>query len=333
MSLSEERLTRQVVEAATRLVEELDAALRTTGNSSAPHESRCRVAAAMDACLERLSQTGTWGPPNQVPSSHLWRIAGRWLERGDLQRRARFKPRGYAGDFELLDDICARRVATERVGRTFDQYFQDQAAPQAVRNRTELVADAIVARCVATNRTVKVVSFGSGPAADLRQAVATLNPESRCRVQLLLLDLDERALGFARGQLLEYLDPSQVDCRRDNLFRLAKRPPALAPLAEADLISVPGIFDYFDDQTAAAAIGGLRRQLAGSGELLVFNFSTHNPSRAYMEWVGNWSLRYRSRDQLLELARTAGLNFREFRVDAESEGVNLYLHAGDRVNV
>jgi hypothetical protein len=62
------------------------------------------------------------------------------------------------------------------------------------------------------------------------------------------------------------------------------------------------------------------------GEVVVGNFSTHNPSRAYMELLGDWSLTHRTEKDLVELAREAGADRGAISVEWEPEGVNLFLH-------
>ena len=130
-----------------------------------------RVSQAMDHCLASLEALQLWGKSNQGPSQAFWEIAGPLLSLGSLQRQARAKPRGYAGDFELLHKICQHECCDHHLGRYFDLYFQDHAAPQAVRNRYELVGRQIVELVQQTDdRNVHVASVGAGPAKDLQHA-------------------------------------------------------------------------------------------------------------------------------------------------------------------
>ena len=61
------------------------------------------------------------------------------------------------------------------------------------------------------------------------------------------------------------------------------------------------------------------------GELVVGNFSNRNIHRSYMELAG-WHLIHRDENDLLELARQAGLDAAFARVDRELNGVNLFMH-------
>src|SRR4051794_23511242 len=136
---------RKVREAAETLVVDLERVKQQLPAGGDDDQFYSSVAAALDRCLDSLGRLEVWGPENRLPSSELWNIAGHLLSRGWLQNRARTKPRGYAGDYETLARIYEQRLCDDPLGRLFDRYFQEQAAPQAVRNRMEMIADWIVA--------------------------------------------------------------------------------------------------------------------------------------------------------------------------------------------
>jgi extracellular factor (EF) 3-hydroxypalmitic acid methyl ester biosynthesis protein len=313
---------------AEDFVAEIERAARLTGGWQDDAHSLELVTTAAGKCLVRLAATGCWGEANRVPSSELWRIAGPVLEVGALQLHARMKPRGYAGDFEMLEKICGEICCEHPLGRVFDRFFLSQHAPQAVRNRTRLVARSIVEQCRRRGAAgCRVVSVGSGPAIDVRWALDELAPDQRRHVHVTLLDLDPAALDHAESSLAKYLPPGQMQCVRENLFRLPKLRRAAAALEDADLLICTGLFDYLNDDDATAMLATFWRSLAPQGSLLIFNFAPDNPSRAYMEWIGNWYLIYRDRQQMQQLAEQAGLLPNQFTIDAEPLGVNLFVRA------
>lgn len=317
-----------VAEAAEDLVADLERARGLTRQWSDGQLTEALVDRALSKCLHALAQTGCWGEGNRLLSGELWRIAGALLELGSLQAHARGKPRGYAGDYQLLARIWADDHCEHPLGAAFDRYFQRQAAPQAVRFRTREIASALVAGCLDhEGSSYRVVSIGSGPAIDIQRAVAML-PEARRRMlQVVLMDLDPEALDFARRQLEPQLSAGALLCRRENLARLPTRPAAAESLAGVNFLVCSGLFDYLDNETAVAMLRLFWRQLADEGLMLVGNFAPHNPTRAYMEWIGNWYLLYRTAEQLVELATQAEISADRARVTAEPLGVDLFLVA------
>jgi hypothetical protein len=314
--------------AGRRLVADLERISAETSGFADRDLTAALVDAALDRSMLALARLNCWGRDNQLPSARLWNPAASWLEAGWLQHRARFKPRGYAGDYELLARLWNRTCEPQPLGAAFDRFFQRQAAVEAVRNRIEQSAAALADHCLAADRPAyRVVSIGSGPAIELVELARMLPAERRQRLEFVLLDLDEEALESARASLATYLRPEQIALHRENLFRLAtlKR---LGPLVErADAIVCLGLFDYLADEPAAGLLRMIWQALAAGGLALVGNFAPHCPTRAYMEWIGNWYLIYRTADQLRQLAASAGLPDEHFEIAAERLGVDLFIHA------
>jgi extracellular factor (EF) 3-hydroxypalmitic acid methyl ester biosynthesis protein len=329
-STSGERVSAVVKRAAASLCERL---IAVESQLEAPHDADAvyrQVEAALDDCLAELRTTGLWGVENRLPSSELWNAVGEILCRGWLQNQARIKPRGYAGDYEMLSRIYEGRLCDDPLGRLFDRYFQDQAAPQAVQNRMRMMADWIVDAVqghAKTNLPLKVAVIGSAFGSDIRDAVNRLSTTERQRLEVTLLDMDPAALGYAREQLEGLLPADRLRTVTTNVFRLYERPRLAEPLAATDLLMCPGLFDYLDDGQAANLLRVFWQQLAPGGCLSVFQFAPHNPTRAYMEWLGNWYLVYRVANQLRSLAIDAGIPPTACMLGAEPLGVDLLLSA------
>jgi SAM-dependent methyltransferase len=327
--LAASQLLEEVRRIAERLVDDLRRAETLTRGWSNPELTETLVDVALSECLARLAQTGCWGEANRLPSGELWRLAEPLLEVGTLQHQARFKPRGYAGDYVMLARICAYEVCNDPLGRAFDLFFQRQAAPRAVRARTRQTAAAMAKHVLEhPGEVYRAVSVGSGPALDLRRAIELLPLEQRRRLEVTLLDLDPEALEYAQQGLEPLLPSGALQCLRENLPRLAQRKDLSRTLGTPDFLVCSGLFDYLADDAAAALLRVFWRQLAPGGLFLVGNFAPHNPSRAYMEWIGNWYLSYyRTAAEVDELALRAGLPRGAFSVGSEPVGIDLFLAA------
>jgi hypothetical protein len=289
-----------------KLIEDLRFAEVTTNRWSNHERADFEMSRIMNACLDDLASTGCWGEANRVPSRTLWKVAGETLAVGWLQNHARQKPRGYAGDFEMLEKIVNRTLSTDPLGRAFDHFFQEQAAPEAVRSRTRLVADRIVGVVRAsTNDRLHICSVGSGPAIDVELACLELSPDERTRLEVSLLDLDPEALANAERRLGPLLTGDHLRMHRENLFRLPRLKQTKSLLNQADFIVCTGLFDYLTDVDAAAMLQCFWSHLVTDGEMMVFNFAPANPSQAYMEWIGNWYLIYRDEAMIADLIREA----------------------------
>ncbi len=317
---------------ATLLARAIQAVERRLHGDVDPEQSTVEVAAALDAAMGCLRDLKYWGPANRMASNQFWRIAEPWLRHGALQVHARTKPRGYAGDFELLANICDQVCCTHPLGTAMDRYFLDQAAPQAVRDRTELLAQRLMARFTHSHSDpFRVASVGSGPAREVLLATRGLPAEQRRRLHVTLLDLDPQALDYAVVCLAPLLGERSVTVVRANISRLPKTPKLAQEISEADYLYCSGFFDYLTQAAAVDMLNLFWHSLAPGGELTVFNFSPANASRAYMEWIGNWYLTYRDEDTVRQLGALSDIENSCFRVQGLSRGalIELSAHRGD----
>jgi extracellular factor (EF) 3-hydroxypalmitic acid methyl ester biosynthesis protein len=321
-----ERLLAIAREAGEQLLAGFERARSITRDWADARLTDALVDSVLSSCLHQLAETGCWGEANRLPSNELWRIAGPILEVGVLQKHARFKPHGYAGDYEMLHKIYTHYSSDHPLGTSFDRYFQRQAAPQAVRERVQQTARLLAAhKLQSTAANYSVVSIGSGPADDICQALAIL-PENRRRdLHVTLLDLDPEALDFSKGQAEQVLGAGGLTCVRENLYRLPQNRRASELLGSPDFLICSGLFDYLEDQAAVAMLRLFWERLAAGGLMLVGNFAPHNPTRAFMEWIGNWYLTYRTGDDLERLGNQAGIP--RVCVSSEPLGVDLFLTA------
>ena len=274
------------------------------------------VSPILEQGLAELAATCLWGPANREPSNIMWQLASHVLQHGWLQLRAREKPRGYAGDHEMLGAIFQNRVTGDPLGKSFDHFFLRQAAPQAVRNRMDLVSHEL-------ESGKKTIFIGSGAGLEIATALERW-PEKR-KGEFWLLDLDPAAVELAEQNLRRFAPAENLHCLAENLVRLPKKRKLLEQLQGADLLICTGFFDYLEDEPAAELLKCCWQLLRPGGEALIFNFAPWNPTRAYMEWIGNWYLIYRTRDELTRLAEGAGLSKADFTVSAEVSGVDLLL--------
>lgn len=236
------------------------------------------------------------------------------MSAGTLQGFVCVKPHGYAGDFEIIDRIYRQHVSTDPKLTRWDRYFHTHAGPKAVRNRKDYFHGLLEQKLrMQDDRPLEVLVVGSGPGRDLREFL-TAHPDAR--VNFECLDIDPRAIAHARELNREFAD--RVTFRQQNALRFR-------PSKTYDLVWAAGLFDYFSDRLFQMLVRRLIGAVAPGGELVIGNFSTANPSRAYMEF-GEWHLQHRTAEALQELALGCGVTPDAVRVGSEPEGVNLFLH-------
>lgn len=241
-------------------------------------------------------------------------ITSRHLQ-GTMQARALGKKYGYSGDFEIIEAIYTMQTAQEPHLRRWDLYFHSQAAPNAVRNRKAYFHQLLHSHSAGGSRApLNVLNVASGPARDVREWVLD-NPER----EVFFDCVDAEAHAIERAKKLCQPFGSRVEFYHRNVLRFL-------PTKGYELVWSAGLFDYLTDRTFVFLLKALMAVTKRGGEVVVGNFSDYNPSRDYMELLGDWVLHHRSRDHLRALALEAGASADSIEVMWEPEGVNLFLH-------
>ena len=241
--------------------------------------------------------------------------------------RAFYKPRGYAGDYEMMNHL----YRSEMVGRTlFDQcmhkYFIEEPAANAVKNRGEYLHQKIreLVRITPKEKTLKIMSIASGPAMEV-QLFVERNPEFYGRqIEFTCIDQDEESLKHAQKQLLS-LDRQKKSGFKFKFSNLAIKNIIAQGLPEKDfdLIYSAGLFDYFTDPVAVLAAKQMFAGVKTGGQVIIGNYSKDNPTAALMEIVLDWILIYRSKNDMANLFSSIGKNL---EIEQEPLKINLFAN-------
>ena len=242
------------------------------------------------------------------------------LSEKTLQGISLQKPRGYAGDFEIIDRVYQRSLTTDPTLIRWDNFFLNTDAARAVRNRKDYFIGLIDAKVQATEREeLPILNIASGPARDVFEILnlQKLNNHLDVQVTFDCVEYDEAAILYAKTLCYEHLN--EVHFTKANAFRYTttKRYP---------LIWSAGLFDYLDDRRFTFLLQRLYDFLDEDGELVIGNFSDYNPSRPYMEVMMDWKLFHRGPQELTRLAEDCGIPQDHIHIGQEPEGINLFLH-------
>ena len=233
------------------------------------------------------------------------------------------KPYGYAGDFEMMNQIYNNDMLGETLfARCFNKAFLEAPASKAVRNRSEYLYGKLVSEVESRpGQVVKILSVASGPAREI-QLILERSPHLADRLQIDLLDQDLRSLKMAKVSLLRLARKAGVELKI-NYVNLAIKNVLENKLSTGpyDMIYSAGLFDYFSDAVARLAGAALYRHVGKGGKLIIGNFNITNPSRFIMECGGDWHLVHRSVDEMKALFCPIAPNT---IIESESENINLF---------
>ena len=222
--------------------------------------------------------------------------------------RATLKPRGYAGDSELMRMIYVNDYQGDSTySKITHKHAVEHTAAESVRNRIKLIAKMLKRRKDAAGPSpmdkIKVLSVGCGPAFELKLIVKS--PDDCQRYRFTLFDQDSSALSEAADVASEIekkfnLSPA-VDYVQGSVRLMLFSRQLRRKWGRFHFIYSMGLFDYLNARVATAVIDRLYRLLRPGGDLVIGNFHVSNPSKYYMQYWGDWHLIHRTELELREL--------------------------------
>ncbi|HYF37940.1 MAG TPA: class I SAM-dependent methyltransferase [Prosthecobacter sp.] len=278
-----------------------------------PHPSEYAAVSRVLRQLGDAVRAGVVAPAAALTYAHT--LTQRSFQ-GTMQAEALARKYGYSGDFEIIDHIYTQKINPAPHLRAWDLYFHAQSAPSAVRNRKAYFQRLMQAHVAVNSRSepLAVLNVASGPGRDLCEFFQN---HPAAAVEVDCVEVDARAIAYAQDLCSRWTD--RIRFHHRNVLRFV-------PGHAYDLVWSAGLFDYLNERLFVHLLKALIAVVRKGGEVVIGNFSDYNPSRDYMELMGNWHLQHRSRETLIRLATEAGAPLDSVQVLWEPEGVNFFLH-------
>ena len=238
---------------------------------------------------------------------YLRRMAWDFILGSEFYKRTNLKPRGYAGDAEMMQMLYENRYLGHYVfNKLLHKHPCEQPAAQAVRNRRVLVAQKLreTRARLGPNKPISALSIACGPAWELQDAIAS--PEDAQLLRFTLLDQDPAALTSAQDcvRRIEASRDVSLEVRylQDSVRTMLRTPRIGEKFGQFEYVYSMGLFDYLTPPVARAVLSTTYEMLAPGGTMVVGNYHVSNPNQNYMAYWMDWVLYYRTEEEFLGLA-------------------------------
>ncbi len=268
---------------------------------------------ALNEIFDLLSEDYKAGKMSKYELQLLQEGFGDECMENTLHGHIKTKPYGYAGDFMIIDKIYREQVTTDQRFEKWDIFWNNHSAAKAVRNRKDYFIKTMTNR-LALKRSTRLLNVASGPARDIAELYAIIQPK---QLSTVCVEADKTAIVYAKN--VNKANADQLEFVHQNIFRFTAK-------EQFDMVWSAGLFDYFDNNIFLKLLRKFISWTKPGGEVIIGNFSVQNPSRNYMELIGDWYLQHRSEEELIAFALKAGARKENIWVGKELEGVNLFLH-------
>ena len=253
------------------------------------------------------------------------------LLRAPFVYRTFAKPLGYAGDYEMVNQLLGDpQQGTSTYFQVVNAQFLQAAVAVAHRNRIEILIEFLqkaAALAEQEQRQVRILNVGCGPAVEIQRFIQR-HPGAASRLAFTLVDFSEETLAYTRNRIAEASSAKEaapavsfVHESVHDLLKRAVRPDASADNELFDFVYCAGLFDYLSDKVCARLLQYFVQRTREGGGVLVTNVHSSNPQTGVMEHVLDWHLIYRDERGLESVLPSPRENT---RIYTDSTGVNVF---------
>lgn len=218
--------------------------------------------------------------------------------------RARTWPRGYQGDYEMLEFHYRNEPGSEGVGHYLENYLLKSVLAVAVRERKDLLKD-ILQREMAARKNPSVMDIACGPC---REIVEMSEEIKRAGASFICVDHDPEALEYSKDRMAKIgLPMGKVQFHQYNALKMVNHERNLQEFGAQDIIYSVGLFDYLSDDVLVKLLKALY-DLLKPGGILIASFKDSNKYSTFIyHWIVEWNAFLQRKEQdVLALYERAG---------------------------
>ncbi len=253
-------------------------------------------------------------------------LMGPWVFKSRIMKYAFQKPRGFPGDYQMLEYLYDNKPISERSGEYFDRYFLKTPFAVALRMRCSALCERLLWAIKSFDASaVDVVNISCGPSRELRMLMAQL-PKDKS-VTFTCLDQDEAALRYSQDCLREpeYTNV-QLKFFRKDIKDIAGDTFPFDSYGRHDLIFCADIIDYLPRRLAGRLLEVLYGLLREGGLLI---FTQQNQAKTFPplapDWFCDWQIQLRGREEIVQLLQKNGIPAAAAAIDTDEFGYMYYV--------
>lgn len=243
-------------------------------------------------------------------------LVGTWAYKSPIVKRAFEKPRGYPGDYLMLETIYNNLpLAKDGIGLYFDKYFLSNSYAVAVRYRKDKLREILHNEInQSVLKTIKIFNMACGSCREIKELPTEIFQNKT--VVFTCLDWDEDALDFSRMAVKGLAANVKFDFVKEDMMNLIKGPRTASVFEKQDLVYSIGLIDYLPDRVLKLFMQFFYGLLKDKSKLIL----THkNKEKTFSpiapDWFCNWKFVPRNKEEVMKLFYNCGI--KNFDLSAE----------------
>jgi len=269
-------------------------------------------------CLEELIENKIIMNKNKESFRFL---VGAWVYKSPMIKRAFDKPKGYPGDYLMLESVYDNQpLAKSGIGVYFDKYFLSSPYAVAVRCRKDKLREFVEREIKQeASKNIKIFDIACGSCREIIEIPVTSFKGKA--ITFSCLDWDEDALEFSRNKVSNFPSNVKFNFIKEDIMKLIKDFSLINSFENQDLVYSIGLIDYLPDRILKLFLQFFYGILKVKGKLIL----THkNKEKTFSpvgpDWFCNWKFVPRSKEEVVHLFYSSGI--KDFSLSTEVDEFN-----------
>jgi extracellular factor (EF) 3-hydroxypalmitic acid methyl ester biosynthesis protein len=245
------------------------------------------------------------------------------ISKSHFMNHARTWPRGYQGDYLLLEGVYRNIPLSQGIGYYLDRHSLSTTLSIAVRERLATLQDLLAVQFRRRDelRVLNVACGSCREVFDLAQEIKTTRASITC------VDFDIEALSFASNRLAHAgIPPEQLMFLKYNAFRMINHERNLKEFGMQDVIYSAGFFDYVADHVLISLLRAAYKLLNPGGTLI----APFKDGRRYRTQEYHWFIKWdgflqRTEEGMWTLFEKADIPFSAIKTRRDRSEVILFF--------
>lgn len=266
------------------------------------------------ACAEAEETAGDWLA--ELQQYFRSRIEP-YFSQSWFMHRGLTKPRGYPGDYAILEAIYDMESKSDNFGKALDLYFLQSTLARAVRGRKDKCREIIEEYVpLDSDGSYRILDIASGPCRELHRN--GLPP-----FQFVGLDNDQESLDYAGDAVLKAgFKKHNFEFVKYNVLRLTSGKKNVETFGKFDLIYSVGLYDYLPDKVLLKVLQGSADMLKDNGRYVVAFKDCKRYDKNEYQWHVDWFFFPRTEEECRKIVTDSGM--RVVNTERDESGVIIF---------
>jgi len=241
-----------------------------------------------------------------------------WFSKSWIAHRARTKPSGFAGDFEMLVKLYEEATPARGLGGYLDLCISELPLAKAVRARMASAREFLINEIPTCNGDVRILDIACGPCREY-QGWADIDGKN---VEIVAMDNDPAALEYVQNQVVPQLPPATVlKSVRYNALRTRSAETTTKKFGKFNIIYSVGLCDYLTDEHLIKMLSAWNETLDENGVLLIAFKDCEQYDHTPYQWHLDWFFYQRTVQDVLDLYEQAGIQTNTMKLERDTTGI------------